>query len=111
MASFTVVEEDQLMLVTNQGQIIRIRVHGGEGDSIRIASRKTLGVRLFDVADDNDEKVVSAGLIHESDDEEEDQDDAIGEGSDDEVTPTSSGEKIEAEAVIDHNSGAPDEEA
>ena len=111
MASFTVVEEDQLMLVTNQGQIIRIRVHGGEGDSIRIASRKTLGVRLFDVADDNDEKVVSAGLIHESDDEEEDQDDAIGEGSDDEVTPTSSGEEIEAEAVIDDNSGAPDEEA
>ena len=66
---------------------------------------------MFDVADDNDEKVVSAGLIHESDDEEEDQDDAIGEGSDDEVTPTSSGEEIEAEALIDDNSGAPDEEA
>ena len=83
MASFAVVEEDQLMLVTNQGQIIRIRVHGGEGDSIRIASRKTLGVRLFDVADDNDEKVVSAGLIHETDDEDEEHDAAEGEGSDD----------------------------
>ncbi|NCW31007.1 MAG: DNA gyrase subunit A, partial [Alphaproteobacteria bacterium] len=65
MASFAVVEEDQLMLVTNMGQIIRIRVHGGEGDSIRIASRKTQGVRLFDVADDDSEKVVSAGLIRE----------------------------------------------
>ena len=71
MASFAVVEEDQLMLVTNMGQIIRIRVHGGEGDSIRIAGRKTLGVRLFNVADDDDEKVVSAGLVRESDDDEE----------------------------------------
>ena len=49
---FAVVDDDQLMLVTNLGQVIRIRVHGGEGDSIRVASRKTQGVRLFDVADD-----------------------------------------------------------
>ncbi|MEC8269370.1 MAG: DNA gyrase subunit A, partial [Pseudomonadota bacterium] len=69
MASFTVYEEDQLMLVTNHGQVIRIRVHGGEGDSIRIAGRKTQGVRLFDVADNEDEKVVSAGLIRDADDD------------------------------------------
>ena len=72
MASFTVVEEDQLMLVTNYGQVIRIRVHGGEGDSIRIASRKTQGVRLFDVSGDEDERVVSAGLIRDADDGDED---------------------------------------
>jgi DNA gyrase subunit A len=72
MASFAVVEEDQLMLVTNMGQVIRIRVHGGEGDSIRIASRKTQGVRLFDVADDESEKVVSAGLVRETDGDDED---------------------------------------
>ena len=66
MASFAVVEEDQLRLGTNMGQIIRIRVHGGEGDSIRIAGRKTQGVRLFDVADDDNEKVVSAGLVRET---------------------------------------------
>ena len=76
MASFTVVEEDQLMLVTNHGQVIRIRVHGGEGDSIRVAGRKTQGVRLFDVSDDKDEKVVSAGLIRDADDEEEGDSDA-----------------------------------
>ncbi len=70
MASFAVVEQDQLMLVTNEGQIIRIRVHGGEGDSIRIASRKTLGVRLFDVAANTTEKVVSAGIVREADDAE-----------------------------------------
>ncbi|MED5314281.1 MAG: DNA gyrase subunit A [Pseudomonadota bacterium] len=71
MASFTVYEEDQLMLVTNHGQVIRIRVHGCEGDSIRIAGRKTQGVRLFDVADNEDEKVVSAGLIRDADDDED----------------------------------------
>ena len=71
MASFTVVEEDQLMLVTNMGQVIRICVHGAEGDSIRIAGRKTQGVRLFDVADDESEKVVSAGLVREADSEDD----------------------------------------
>ena len=60
------------MLVTNMGQVIRIRVHGGEGDSIRIASRKTQGVRLFDVADDESEKVVSAGLVRETDSDDDD---------------------------------------
>jgi hypothetical protein len=52
--------------------VIRIRVHGGEGDSIRIASRKTQGVRLFDVSGDEDERVVSAGLIRDADDDDED---------------------------------------
>jgi len=89
MASFTVVEEDQLMLVTNHGQIIRIRVHGGEGDSIRIAGRKTQGVRLFDVSGDEDERVVSAGLIRDaddSDDENVEDDEEIAGGEDKETT-------------------------
>ena len=81
MASFAVVEEDQLMLVTNMGQVIRIRVHGGEGDSIRIASRKTQGVRLFDVADDESEKVVSAGLVRETDGDDEDDHEGGHEGN------------------------------
>ena len=72
MASFAVVEEDQLMLVTNMGQVIRIRVHGGEGDSIRVAGRKTQGVRLFDVANDEAEKVVSAGIVRETDSDDGD---------------------------------------
>ena len=87
MASFAVVEEDQLMLVTNMGQVIRIRVHGGEGDSIRIASRKTQGVRLFDVADDESEKVVSAGLVRETDGDDEDdhEDDHEGDNNGDQA--------------------------
>ena len=68
------------MLVTNHGQIIRIRVHGGEGDSIRIAGRKTQGVRLFDVSGDTDERVVSAGLIRDADDDDDDDEgDAAGD--------------------------------
>ena len=81
MASFTVIEEDQLMLVTNEGQIIRIRVHGGEGDSIRVAGRKTQGVRLFDVSGGKDEKVVSAGLIRDADDGDGDADSDDGDAA------------------------------
>ena len=70
VASFPVTEDEQLMLATNGGTVIRIRVHGQEGDSIRIASRKTQGVTLFSLG--KDEKVVSVGLIREDDDEDED---------------------------------------
>ena len=62
------------MLVTNSGKLIRIRVHGGEGDSIRVASRKTQGVRLFDV--DEGEKVVSVALLNETDDDQEVEEDS-----------------------------------
>ena len=48
-------------------------MHGGEGDSIRVAGRKTQGVTLFDV--DNDEKVVSVALLNESDDDDDDGED------------------------------------
>jgi len=47
VASYVASEDDQIMLVTNSGKLIRIRVHGGEGDSIRVAGRKTQGVRLL----------------------------------------------------------------
>jgi DNA gyrase subunit A len=94
MASFAVLEQDELMLMTNQGKVIRIRVHGGEGDSIRIASRKTLGVRLFDVADNDDEKVVSASIVPESNEEEGDDgaDAATIEGAPDEAAGNSAEE-------------------
>ena len=70
VASFPVTEDEQLMLATNGGTVIRIRVHGQERDSIRIAGRKTQGVTLFSIGDE--EKVVSVGLIREDDDEDND---------------------------------------
>ena len=70
VSSFTVMNEDQLMLVTDAGKIIRIRVDGGEGDSIRVAGRKTQGVRLFEI--NNEETIMSVGVIKDADDEDDD---------------------------------------
>ena len=52
VASFAVKSEDQIILVTDLGQLIRIPVH-----DIRIAGRNTQGVTLFKT--DKSEKVVS----------------------------------------------------
>ncbi|MEI8321054.1 MAG: DNA gyrase subunit A [Alphaproteobacteria bacterium] len=60
VASFPVTNDNHLMLVTNEGQLIRSRVM-----EIRIASRRTQGVRLFRLNDS--EKVVSAERIFEDD--------------------------------------------
>ena len=64
VASFPVEPAEQLMLVTDQGKLIRMPVKG-----IGILGRATQGVTLFRVADD--EHVVSAARIHESEDEVE----------------------------------------
>lgn len=69
VASFPVLDTDQLMLLTDAGKIIRIRVN-----EIRIAGRKTQGVTLFRI--DEDEHVVSVAKIPEGDEEEKDAEDA-----------------------------------
>ena len=53
IASFPVKDEEELLLVTDKGQLIRTEV-----GQIRIAGRATQGVILIDVADD--EHVVAA---------------------------------------------------
>ncbi|MBV9239985.1 MAG: DNA gyrase subunit A, partial [Xanthobacteraceae bacterium] len=58
VASFPVEETDQIMLVTNGGQLIRCPV-----DDIRIAGRSTQGVIVFDTADG--ERVVSVERLSE----------------------------------------------
>jgi DNA gyrase subunit A len=62
IASFPVGDDDQLMLVTNGGQLIRTKV-----DGIRIAGRSTQGVIVFDTADD--ERVVSVERLSEEGEE------------------------------------------
>ncbi len=72
-ASFPVEPTDQLVLVTDQGQMIRTTV-----DDIRIAGRSTKGVIVFRVA--KDERVVSVGRMDEvedEDDSEEESEDAV----------------------------------
>ncbi len=63
VASFPATKAHQLMLVTDQAKLIRMGL-----DSMRVIGRGSAGVRLFDVS--NNEHVVSAALIEESDEEE-----------------------------------------
>ena len=62
LASFPATDTDQIMLVTDQGKLIRMAVA-----QIRIMGRGAQGVTLFDVADN--EHVVSAAKIGDNDDD------------------------------------------
>ena len=74
VASFPVEESDQIMLVTDGGQLIRCPV-----DGIRIAGRSTQGVIVFDTAEG--ERVVSVERLSEEGEEN-------GEGGGGALTPT-----------------------
>ncbi len=63
VASFPVEDDDQIMLVTNAGQLIRVPVQG-----ISVVGRATQGVTVFDTAED--ESVVSVERITDVGDEE-----------------------------------------
>jgi DNA gyrase subunit A len=79
VASFPTEETDQLMLVTDRGQLIRIPVAG-----ISIVGRSTQGVKVFDTADD--ERVVSVEHIpDEGGDDEEGDDVEDAEAGEDDV--------------------------
>ena len=64
VALFPVEARDQILLVSDGGQLIRVPV-----DGIRIAGRSTKGVTIFNTADG--EKVVSVERISEADSDEE----------------------------------------
>ena len=72
VAGFPVNHSDQIMLVTNSGQLIRCAV-----DEIGITGRRTQGVWIFRV--DNDEKVVSVSLIGDEVNSSDDGDSAEGQ--------------------------------
>jgi DNA gyrase subunit A len=59
-----VTEDDQLMLVSNSGKIIRLRIK-----DIRVIGRNTQGVRLIDV--EESERVVSLARLAEKEEEED----------------------------------------
>jgi DNA gyrase subunit A len=60
VASFTISNSDQLMIVTDKGKLIRCPVNG-----VRIAGRQTQGVTLLNVSEN--EKVVSVAKHEEND--------------------------------------------
>ncbi len=69
VASFPVENQDQIMLVTDGGQLIRCPV-----DDVRVAGRATQGVTIFRTADD--EHVVSVEHIGEAGGDDQEADDA-----------------------------------
>lgn len=92
-ASFPVAQTDQIVLVTDGGQLIRCPVH-----DIRIAGRRTQGVTLFRVAED--EHIVSVAWMAEESgaaedeigDEIEDAAEAVeGDAAEGEAAPESEG--------------------
>ncbi|MFC6487651.1 DNA gyrase subunit A [Nitratireductor sp. GCM10026969] len=70
IAAFPVAPEDQIMLVSNAGQVIRVPVTG-----IRIASRATKGVTIFNTA--QGERVVSVERISEPQNGEDETGEAV----------------------------------
>jgi len=64
VASMPANTNDEIMLITNNGKLIRCRL-----DAVRITGRSTSGVILFKT--EKDEKVVSASLIADSSEEED----------------------------------------
>ncbi len=79
VASFPVEESDQVMLVSDKGQLIRCPVH-----DVRITGRSSQGVRIFRT--DDDERVVSVDRIPDggSDDSSENGESHNGNGRGDE---------------------------
>ncbi len=78
VAAFPIEEGDQIMLVTNGGQLIRCPVH-----DVRIASRNTQGVRIFRTGEE--ERVVSVERIPEEAAEDVDGEDGVGEDGEDDA--------------------------
>ena len=64
VGTFSVQADDEVMLVTNGGQIIRMSVN-----DVRFVGRQTQGVTLFRIEDS--EQVVSAAIIRDDGGEEE----------------------------------------
>ena len=52
VSSYIVSSDDEIMLVTNVGKLIRLKVHENDSNSIRVTGRKTQGVKLFDVSEE-----------------------------------------------------------
>lgn len=74
VGAFPVEDADQIMLVSNAGQLIRVPV-----DNIRTASRASKGVRVFRTADE--ENVVSVERINDPEEDEDEAEEEIESGN------------------------------
>ena len=97
VAAFGVLDEDQLVMVSNGGQIIRVPV-----DGISIYSRSSRGVRVFNTAED--EQVVSVSRLRDVNDGDEESE----EGEDGEAVAIDAG--AEPEPVGEDSAPEPESE-
>ncbi|QND54228.1 DNA gyrase subunit A [Phyllobacterium sp. 628] len=84
---FPVEASDQILLVSDRGQLIRVPVNG-----IRVAGRSTKGVTIFNTADG--EKVVSVERISETDSDDEELEAVVSAEEADGSAPTGGSEEI-----------------
>lgn len=96
-------DDDELMLITDKGQLIRMKV-----DDISVVGRNTMGVRLMTM--DKDEIIVSVTRIDIEDEEDEDElEEGVVEGV--VVEGAADGEAVEAElGEEDAQEDAPEDE-
>ncbi len=83
IASFRATDDEQVMLVTDQAKLIRMKVA-----DMRVIGRNSSGVKLFDVS--KDEHVVGAAKIDEEEDPDNDVEEITGDDGET-VEPTSDG--------------------
>ncbi|MCB1153621.1 DNA gyrase subunit A, partial [bacterium] len=96
---------EQLMMITEQGKIIRMGV-----DQMRVMGRNTQGVRMFDLT--NDDRVVSVSRLPEAKDEDDEDEDDEGDaesGSNGESAhPMTSDDLDDADEPTDDSDDDPD---
>ena len=115
VAAFPVLEADQIVMVTDTGQLIRCPV-----DDVRAMGRKTRGVTLFKIG--SDERVVSVTRLRDVDGDDENTDGASTAPTDDADAPkietadgpedeTTDGSEVEtADGPEDETADGPEDE-
>ncbi len=88
-SSFPIMDDNQIMMVTDGGKLIRMPVN-----NVRIAGRKTLGVIMFRTAED--EKVVSVTWL-DADEDVDDAEDSIEAEENAEIAATEAAEEEKVE--------------
>ncbi len=98
VAAFTVLDTDQIMMVSDGGQIIRCPI-----DQVSIVGRSARGVTIFKVADE--ERLVSVSRLREVEDDEEGEEDTVenngGDAETDAALDTPEESREESPAVVE----------
>ncbi|MCQ6280208.1 DNA gyrase subunit A [Bacillus sp. EB600] len=103
VAMKAVTGEEDLMLITTGGVLIRIAV-----DGISSMGRNTIGVKLITIKE-NDEFVATVAKVEKEEDEDEDESSENEEGSNEETTEVSEGQSKEETTEVNENPNSIDD--